>query len=296
MKFQNLFLIFTLILINSCALSVNKNFGKYQTQFISKSAFAPTKEELYSKKPKIIVFALDENGNSVAEQSGLGKTIANNVENILTENSLAQLVDRNANNKLKNEIALAELNKSTSYKGPQVADYAISGAISNANFNSKYINGSTYVNPKNFQIVSIPPRYQYIAEVSGNLKVYELPSLKVVENIEFSGKEKRTENVRNKGGVSLGGIQIGGEQMSGTQRDDGLVRKASQDAIDDISIKMKNIFSKTGYILEKRSLGKKTIFKVSIGRIDGAKKGDNFEIISKQEIENPITNEIEIAN
>lgn len=294
MKIKNLILVVAIIFINSCTLSINKNFHQYQPQFISKSEFSPTKEEINSKKPKIVVFALDENDNLVSKQAGLGKTIANNLENILTENNLAQLIDRSANKKLKDEISLAELNKSTSYKGPRVADYAISGSISNANFSAKYVSGSTYVNPKNLQVISLPPQYKYIADVSGNIKIYELPSLKVIENIEFSGKETRSENVRNKGGVSFGSIQIGGEQIEGVQRDDGLVRKASQEAIKDISVQMKNIFSKTGYILEKRSIGKKSIFKVSIGRIDGIKKGDSFEIIGKYEVENQITGDAEI--
>jgi hypothetical protein len=47
------------------------------------------------------------------------------------------------------EIALAEMNKSGSYKGPQVADYAISGAIGNAGFTKKYSGGMMIPNVEN---------------------------------------------------------------------------------------------------------------------------------------------------
>ncbi len=254
----------------------------------------PSKESLEGKSPKVVVFALDENDNQVALQSQLGNTIANNVENVLAQNRLAELVDRKAATKLQKEIALAEMNKTGSYKGPQVAEYAISGTISNADFISKYSSGSTYVDPRNFNVVSVPPKFTYTASTAGNLKIYELPSLAVVEAIEFSGKKVRTENVQQKGGLSLGSLQIGGEQVKGVERDDGLVRKAGADAVDEVQVAIKNAFAKKGYILEKRSFGKKVIFKISLGSLDGIKHGDKFEVTGQYETENPITHQSEI--
>lgn len=277
----------------SCATSI-KNFDQYQKQFLSKTEFMPSKENLENKPAKIVVFALDENDNSVATQAQLGNTIANNIENVLAQNRLAELVDRKASTKLKKEIALAEMNKTGSYKGPKVADYAISGTISNAGFTSKYSNGSVYINPKNGQVISIPPKFTYSSDVAGNIKVYELPSLTVIEAIEFFGKKTRSENVQQNGGLSLGALQIGGQQAKGIERDDSLVRRAGEDAVDNIKINIQNAFAKKGYILEKRVLDKKTIFKISLGSLDGIKQEDKFEVIGQYEIENSITNESEI--
>lgn len=290
MKLKHLALI---LLITSCAPTI-KNFDRYQKQFLSKTEFMPTKEVLEAKSSKVVVFALDENDNTVATQAQLGNSIANNVENVLAQNRLAELVDRKAAAKLQKEIALAEMNKTGVYKGPQVADYAVSGTISNASFSSKYSSGSTYFNPKNGQMVSIPPHYTYASDVSGNIKVYELPSLAVIEAIEFSGRKTRTENVQQKGGLSLGGLQIGGEQVKGIERDDGLVRRAGEDAVENIIVDIKNSFAKKGYILEKRVYDNKTIFKISLGSIDGIKHGDKFEIIGQYETENAITGQSEV--
>lgn len=254
----------------------------------------PSADNLEGRSPKVVVFALDENNNEVAKNSNLGTSIANNIENMLTRDRLIELVDRNAAKKLEKEIALAEMTKTGSYKGPAIADYAISGAISNADFTSKYSSGSTYVNPKNMQVVTIPPQFSYSSSVAGNIKVYELPSLTVVENIEFSGAYSRSENVRQKGGVSLGALQIGGEQVDGATRDDGLVRKAGEDAILDTKIELKNAFAKRGYILEKRTLDDKAIFKITLGSQDGIKQDDEFEIIGHFEVENPISGETEV--
>jgi hypothetical protein len=292
MKFKYLVL-FVASFCAACAPTI-KNFEKYEKQFLPKSAFLPDQKALEGKPAKIVVFALDENDNPIAKQAGLGNSIANNIENVLSQNRLATLVDRNAATKLQKEIALAEMNKTGIYKGPQVADYAISGTISNSSFNSKYSSGSTFVNPKTMDVVTIPPKFTYSSNASGNIKIYELPSLAVVEAIEFSGSKARSENVQQKGGVSLGGLQIGGEQVRGADRDDDLVRRAGEDAIDNVKVDIKNALAKKGYILEKRIYDKKTIFKISIGSTDGIKHGEKFEIIGQYEIENPITGQSEI--
>ncbi|MBP7709902.1 MAG: hypothetical protein KA100_02400 [Rickettsiales bacterium] len=292
MKLKHLALI---LLTASCSTTI-KNFDQYQKQFLTKTEFMPTKENLENKPPKIVVFAFDENENQIATQTQLGNSIANNVENILAQNRLAELVDRKAGAKLQKEIALAEMNKTGSYKGPKIAEYAISGSISNAAFNSKYSSGSTFINPKNGQVISIPPKYTYSSDVAGNLKIYELPSLTVVQAIEFSGRKTRSENVQQDGGLNLGGLQIGGKQVKGADRDDGLVRKAGEDAVSNISIDLKNALAKKGYILEKRTLDKKVIFKISLGSNDGLKQDDKFEVTGQYEIENAITNESEVEH
>lgn len=288
-------ILLTLLLLSTlfaCAPTI-KHFDDYQKQFLPQSAFMPTKEQLKGQAPKVVVFALEENQNDVATQAGLGKSIADILETTLGRNRLAELVDRGASQKLKQEIALVEMNKTGSYKGPIVADYAISGTIANAGFTSKYSAGFSYFNPKTKQFISVPPQYHYQSNVSGNIKIYELPSLQVMDSIEFQGTKKRSENVRQDGGLALGAIQIGGNKVDGSARDDTLVRQAGYEAMNDIEVDIKNFFAKKGYILEKRVNDKKTIFKISIGLDDGIKQGDQLEVIGKYDVQNPITLEAE---
>lgn len=293
MKLKYFLLFFVAI---SCAPKI-KNFELYEKQFISKSQFLPTKEQLSGKLSKIAVFELDENDNQVATNASLKASIANNVENILSKQRLALIVDRKATKKLQDEVKLSELNKTGQYKGPEIADFIISGSISNAGFTKKYKSGSTYIDPKTKNLVTVPPSFLYQTEVSGNLKIFEVPSLAVIEVIEFSGSASRTENVQQDGGFSLGAIRVGGVQSKGIDRDDSLVRRAAEDAIISIEPDLKNALSQRGYILEKRTLeAKKTIFKISIGSENGIKNGDKFDVIAKYEVQNPITNEVEIES
>ncbi|MES2961804.1 MAG: hypothetical protein V4694_05415 [Pseudomonadota bacterium] len=252
MKFGYLTL---LLLICSCATpdSRIKNFSKYQKEFLPKNKFANEQEIIEGKTLKIVVLAFDENKNTAAIQDDLGNSIANNVENILSKNHLGEIVDRKAVSKLRNEIALAELKKTGSYKGPLVADYVISGTI---------LEDSSYVNERSGRRFST---------VAGILKIYQMPSLSIVGSAEFSAKKSSPK------------------QSSKTEG----VRIATEYAITDIETKIKNFFTKKSYILEKRSFQNHSIFKISSGSNDGLKQGDKFEIISQSEDENAITNQME---
>lgn len=283
-----------LVLILSSCLPTIKNFDKYQKQFASKSDYMPSESELENKLLKVAIFDFEEGDIEVAKQAKSGQAVATSLENLLSKYRLAELVDRKATEKLQKEVQLSEMNKTGSYAGPKVADYAVSGVISNASFSNKYVDGSTYVNPKSGAVISIPPKFIYSSQVAGNIKIYELPSLTVVNTIELDGKSIRTENVQQDGGISLGGIKIGGTQEGGLERDDGLVRQASADAVDEAEAAIRNAFAKRGFVLEKRSFEGKSIFKINLGSEDGIKHGDKFEVIGQYESVNAISGKSEI--
>lgn len=289
--------IFSLALVtlfaSSCTPTIS-NFGSYQPQPFPRTSFMPTSDMVEGKPARVVVFELDQGQNQIAQQADLGKSITVNTENVLTKNHLAQLVDRNIAGKLQQEIALAEMNKTGVYKGPEVADYAVSGAIANAGFTKKYSNGMMI--PTRNGVTNIPPKFTYTADVSGNIKVYELPSMSVVANFEFSAKKSRSEDVKTDNNISVGGglLQFGGQKAEGLNRDDGLVRKAGADAIDSIAVDIKNFFAKKGFILEKRVLKDKAIFKINVGSADGIEAGDKFEVIGKYQTKNALTDKAEI--
>ncbi len=121
--------------------------------------------------------------------------------------------------------------------------------------------------------------------------------MQVVGNVELSGKKSRSENVKTDNNLSIGGlVEFGGKKAEGLNKDDDLVRQAGKEAIENAAVDIKNFFAKKGFVLEKRVLKNKTIFKISVGSADGIKTGDKFEIIGKYEIENPITGKSEIES
>lgn len=288
------FCVLSITVISSCTPSI-KDLTLYQKQFLTKSAHMPSKEQIKGKPPKIVVFSLDENGK-VASDAKLGKSIATNLENIISTNRLGRLIDRRSAKRLQKEIALSEMKKTGSYKGPQIADFAISGSISNAGFTKKYNSATNIYNPKTGTYARIPANFKYSSQANGNVKILELPSLDLVESIEFDGYASRSENIQTQGGFQMGSLSIGGSQASGIDRDDNLVRDAGLDAIKNIETELKNSLATRGYILEKRTGEDFDIFKISIGSKNGTKHGDKVQIISKFDVTNDITDESEIES
>lgn len=286
-------IIILLLALSACTPTIG-DLNLYQKQFVSKTKFMPSADILANKPAKIVVFALDENGNQTAIQANLGDSMAAAIESSLGKNKLGQIVDRKAAEKLKNEIALAEMNKTGSYKGPQIADYAISGSIANAGFTKKYVGNGSCFDPINRTMKPTPARYDYSSEISGNIKVYELPSLAVVQSFDLDGLAQRHENVQRDNALEIGAISFSGKAAAATDRDDALVRKAGEDSIKEVETDIKNFLGKTGYIMEKRSLKDKTVFKINLGAQDGIKHGDKFKITGQFETQNALTNQAEV--
>jgi hypothetical protein len=291
LKTQKFFITLILFTLSSC-LSI-RNFESYKKVPLSESEFLPTKLELKGEVKKVVVFPLDLGKNEVAKKANISKVATTSIENILTENKLIKLIDRNSAKKLATEIRLSEMKKSGIYKGPPIADYAIMGTFSNVGFTSKYKAAIPGYKPGEGYYIN-PAHFQYISNISGNIRIYELPSMSVIENIGFDGSAIRKENAKNEGVSVLGIIEIKSKQDEGVKRDDNLVRQAAKKSIQSITRKLKNVFAKKGYILEKRILKKKTIFKISLGSKDGINKGNKFQIVGKFEETNDITGESEI--
>lgn len=284
----------SLLCILSSCLSI-RNFDSYQKVPLSESEFLPTKKQLKGEISKVVVFPFEIPDNEVAKNANISKVGTSVTEAILTENKLVELVDRNSAKKLQEEIKLSEMHKSGNYKGPKIANYAILGKFSGASFSSKYQAATPSYNPQDGYYVK-PAKFKYSSDISGDIKIYELPSMAIIENFTFNGRSIRYENSKNEGVSIMGVIDIKGKRDQGLKRDDNLVIQATKKAIKSISDKLKNSFARKGYILEKRILKSKAIFKINLGSDHGIKKGDKFEIIGKFEEKNPITGETEIEN
>lgn len=263
----------------SCAPTI-KNFDSYQKAPILKAKFMPSKEAVMGEPVKVAVFPLESEGLLIARNSQLGSSIAVDIESLLTKDKLIDLVDRKAYQKLKKEVELAEMGSNKTYKGPLVADYIISGAISKANFTSKYISAKHSFNIESGTYSYIPPKWNYASEVGGNIKVYSIPSLNIIRAFEFDGRSVMSENAKSKSNPK--------------KEDSYLTKEASRNALEKIGIDLKNFFAKKGYILEKKMLKNSAIFKISLGSKDGVKQGDKLIVYSKKEERNALTGENEV--
>jgi len=268
-------LLISLIFLSGCGATIG-NIAAYQPCDLSPCDVLPSAELLKSEKPKVVVFDFNENEIDTAENAKLGKTIPGHVETQLAEGNAIDLVDRKVAEKLQQEIMMAELEGTRVYDGPAVANFAISGSVDNAGFSNRFQEAYTTTDKKGNTYYH-QAKFIYTAEVKGKIKIYEIPSMKVVKVISFSDSAQRNEETRN--------------SRAGEVRDDELVRKAATDGIKSARLELKNFFARKGYILEKRTKDNNTIFKVSIGTDEGIKSGDTCQIFSVNKSVNPLTKE-----
>jgi PBP1b-binding outer membrane lipoprotein LpoB len=274
-----------LLFIFSCATTI-KNFDSYQKAPLLKAEFMPNPDAIYTKIPSVIILPFqteDYNAKSI----GANAIVENTISSILISHKLVTIQDRKNLKKLNDEILLTELQNKTNSE-IKSANFAIEGEVSNVGFSSEF-RSARY--SQDGSLIS-PQSYEYTATVQGAIKIYELPSLTVVDTIVFSGQASRTEEVKD------GGISIGKFQLTQTERakqfDVNLAKQAIQNAITRNAFRLKSIFAKTGYIMEKRSFEDKSIFLISLGLRDGIRQEDKLQIFQKYEDLNPLTGKTEI--
>ena len=274
MNYKNILIILLSLFFTSCSTKI-KDFSTFKKEPILKSNFI-NKKDLETQEISIVVLNFNDRKNQISIKSNLSNSLAVKTENILATSKLVTLRDRKAFKKLAKEISLAELNQSGSYSGPKQVDYAISGDIETAGFSHEYVAASSYMDLANKKYIYTPARNKYVSNVSGNVKIYKIPSLEVVNIISFNDIEYRSEDADKYNIITL---------------DKNLVRKAGLNAINKQAYKLKNFFSakQKAFILEKRVKKKKNIFKISLGKLSGLKEGQKVNIFTKRKEKNELT-------
>jgi hypothetical protein len=245
-------------LLSGCVTKIDKS--AYKDADLREGEILPSKAQLKQERAKIVVLETENRLAHSGEQSA-GELFAVAIEAELND-SATEIVDRSLSKKLNNELKLAEINGVGSYTGPQVAQYAIRGQINSLDYSVK----------KSSQIISgvfkdkkhIPVHYDHKASIGGLIKIYELPSLRLLNSISVTGSasEDDSETVKN--------------QSTGAS----LLKKAISFAISDKGHELKNFFAPKGYVVERRVNDLQSIFKVLMGHAQGAKPGDNIVFYS----------------
>lgn len=245
-------------LLPGCATKVDKNI--FHDIVLKEGEILPGKNQLKQEQAKIVVLETEKRLTH-ANGDQLGEVFAIAIEKELNETGV-NVVDRKLSSLLSNELKLAELNGVGSYTGPQVAQYAIRGQI----------NSADYAVTKSAQLISrlfknkndIPVHFDHKVKVGGTIKIYELPSLRLLTAINVSGSANENDS------------EAGENQATATT----LLKTAINHAINDQSHELKNFFAPKGYIVEHRANATQSMFKVLMGREQGAKPGSNIVIYS----------------
>ena len=260
--------------------------GEYKKATLQKAQFAPSAEKLKKQsRAKVIIQDIDNNSIPTAEKAKLGKSMASNINKELSENKNVRILKRvSSATDIKEEIKAAEIGKGVGGDVGQ-ADYLLTGKISNSTYSNEFQEATRYTD-KDGKSHYTPPKINYKACVQGTLKVFSLPSLKEVESGSFDECSSSSEEARSPSDA---------KPSNGT-----LEREAGEEAMDSVAYKLKSFFTPKAYIQAMKKDGDAIIVKVTVGKKQGAKEGDEVEIfkmtndgpvqIGSGEISNRITN------
>lgn len=272
------------VMFSGCGTSIG-SIDAYTPVPLEKSSFMPSKEELKSGKTKVVLTAINDGDFKLAKEAHLGQSLYIELERELSTSGTAEILDRSIAKKFEKEIRLSEMG-SESQMGEEelsVAKYAISGSLSNVQFTSRFVEVSKFVDKKG-RVIVIPAHYIYTASVSGILKIYSIPSMKVLKTIEFSDNTMRSEDSKRY------------EAHHMPSDVSGMINKAGRSAIHATRHEFKNFLAPKGYIMAKRVKDDMNIVQVSIGKLDGLKEGNDVKIFTTVSTVNPLTDEKEIKD
>ena len=259
------------MLLSGC-MATKVDLAKFREASLKEADIMPTKAQLERLRTKIVVFETDDAAASHIRNAGLGATLSSTVEKELAVSG-AEIIDRSIANKLGDELRLAESRGTGNYQGPEVAQFAIRGKISSAEYSAKFNEATSYTDKKTGKTSTTPSSYSHAANVVGNINVYELPSLRIVSSVKISGRGNANDP----------------KQGANPQTGATLLRVATESAVEDSIHELKNFFAPKGYVVEKRVDGDKSIFKILMGRDQGVKAEDKVVIYSLRRKTNALT-------
>lgn len=294
------------LVCSACSMLPQKvdlsEFAQDTSADMERAARMPTEAMLKASqdRAKVVLLHADQGGAS-GVQGGqayreLTDALTREVEAILAENGV-EIVDRSLADKLDQEIKMCELQgsgKCGSGMEPSAARYAVKASITNATYNPVFINAqrssggdgaalllnASYpgfverypVDGKN-DVLVVKPHFNHMAQVGTQIKVYELPSLREVSSVVGSG----SQNQRTADQAPIGGQLLVASMKAAL-------------STNDMKVGLVNVFAPKGYVIGRRTNGKKTIFKISMGASQGVVPFAPIVIASERTTVNPITN------
>lgn len=263
-------------LLSGCATTIEhpNTFSKVS---LKPTTVMPTKAELGSKNSRVVIFAADDSAINLAKSASAGHTLSSELTKHVSVTG-AEIVDRNIAKQLQKEISLAELKGNNDYKGPNVADYAISGKVSTASVGKSFSERRTWKDKKG-KWHTIPAKCTYRAKVNATMSIYKLPSLQFSKAINVEGSVSASEETRNSNCPYPRSAQ------------ESLVRDAASSAVKKARIGFQNYFAPKAYVLERRVKEDKNIFKISKGKAYGFTPDSEISFYQAEIANNPLTGE-----
>ena len=242
--------------VTGCASSKISDLSSYEKVPLKQTEQMPSKSALSGAKSRVIVFGLEDK-----KWPGAGENASDSVTKELNATHSVVIVDRSLATHLGQEIQLAETKGRTGYQGQDVADFAITGKITEGGAGVAYTAASTWTDKDGKSHLS-PAQCTTSGKAGFSLKIVQLPSLDVIKTIDEEATASSAQD------ATWGGCP----QLSQGAAN-GIVSAALENAVRKAHTELKNQFAPSGYIVERRKHGSDNIFKTTLGQTSGAQEG-----------------------
>jgi len=285
--FIRLLVSIAVLLSVGCASTSIKSINEFAPRPMSNASVMPSEAELENRPYKVVVFEIDDDKIKLAKNSQVGPSITSQLVRLISKSNVnaidgADLVDLKA----------AITDKSNRYN-KDAADFAVTGHIAVANYTKKYNKPTSSYKDKKIDVNKSKKAYvqkptcSHSALIQGSLQVYDVKTMSLVKTIAISGGNTITTDAVNHYRRRCPGLSRA--QIMGMMRSAGDKAVSREDAV------LKNIFQPNGYVLERRSNGKASIFKVSIGQKNGIEEGQKAEFFASDRTRHAITGKFDNA-
>ncbi len=228
------------------------NLESFEKVPLAPADVMPSKAQLSGRRARVIVYNFDD-----YQWRGGGEIAGDMVVKELSDTGVT-LVDQALAYRLKREIERAETSGYLGNAKQSVADYAITGKITQAGINRSNDRSTG--------------KRSTTANVSVTINITQLPSLLTVKTISEDGREV----------------------IEGDGRPELLLTAALEKVIVKAHTQLKNQFAPSGYVLEHRALNDTHIFKVSLDKTAGAKAGLKVIFFKSVQDKNPLTGVVSV--
>jgi hypothetical protein len=276
MRYRIILILFALLISSCSSITEVQQFDQYQSIRLQKTQFMPTLDDL-SEASYDIAVAVDNGKIKMAEQTNLAIVLSNALENLIEQTGNVNIVSREKSGKLLHEVLIAEDRQINGWQGELFARYFLFGKITHASFNRKFQAGF-YSKRSGFDVSQhyYSPRCMMTAFVSGALKIYQMPSMKVLKTIHFEDNQQAGEDVKNK------------EDCDKLSNKNHLLVNATLDGIWAIRSKLFNYFAIKGYVMSAKQKNGSIIVETTLKQ-NRVNAGDKVLIYHIKKVNNPLT-------
>jgi len=211
------------------------SFGQAEVQ--------PLNDWINGSRVKVVITPTEGKEWPMVQQAMLLPLFSQAIERAVEESG-SEVVDRSLNSSLRDEMRLAESKGSGNFDGPAVAHFAIKPAFTKVTIDSPMeVPGmlSGLFTKKG------PPVYDHDLVVEGRIRLYEIPSMKLVQTLQFKEEQKENNNSPRLADA------------------DARLRSAFETAFERVRNDFKNLIAPRGAITKKGVSDSGTVFQVMMG-------------------------------